>query len=94
MLTSCQSAFSPSPRPPGQITYVFQWSIPNSIPLPPAEILKIWKAIKPFDFDTTHGAFSGTDLRDKDVKSRMLESMKIQVRNEGYEEHEVLTEEL
>lgn len=54
----------------------------------------MWKAIKPFDFDTTHGAFLGVDIRDKELKSRMLESMKIQVRNEGYEEHEMLTEEL
>lgn len=56
--------------------------------------MNIWKAIKPFDFDTTHGAFLGVDIRDKDLKSRMLESMKIQIRNEGYDEHELLVEEV
>ena len=56
--------------------------------------MNIWKATKPFDFDTTHGAFLGMDIRDKDLKSRLLESMKIQIRNEGYEEHELLVEEL
>ena len=44
------------------------------IPLPPPEILKMWQAIKSFDFDTTHGAFVGMDVRDKDLKKRMLES--------------------
>lgn len=68
------------------------WSIPNMIPLPSDEILKIWKAIKPFEFDTTHGAFNGMDVRDKDLKARMLESMKIQVKGEGYAKHEILDE--
>ena len=93
-LTAQKSAYTPHPRPPGQTTFVFQWSIPNSIPLPPSEITKMWKAIRPFDFDTTHGAFSGMDIRDKDLKNRLLESMKIQIRNEGYEKHELLAEEL
>ena len=44
------------------------------IPLPPPEILKMWQAIKSFDFDTTQGAFVGMDVRDKDLKKRMLES--------------------
>ena len=56
--------------------------------------MDMWNAIKPFDFDTTHGAFLGVDIRDKDIKSRLLESMKIQVRNEGYEEHDILVEEV
>ncbi len=60
------------------------------IPLPPSEILKIWQAIEPFDFNTTHGAFPDMDIRDEKLKVRLLESMKIQVRNEGYEEHEIL----
>ena len=60
------------------------------IPLPPSEILKIWRAIEPFEFDTTHGAFLGIDIRHMNVKARVLESMKIQVRNEGYEKHEIL----
>lgn len=62
------------------------------IPLPPEEILQIWKAIKPFDFDTTHGAFNGMDVRDENLNARMLESMKIQVRGEGYARHEILDE--
>lgn len=62
--------------------------------MPPNEINKIWKAIKPYDFDTTHGAFVGMDVRDEKLKGRMLESMKIQVRGEGWEEHTILSEEV
>lgn len=62
------------------------------IPLPPDEILKVWRAIEPYEFDTTHGAFVGMDVRDKNLKKRMLESMKIQVRGEGWERHVILDE--
>lgn len=60
------------------------------IPLPPSEIFKIWRAIEPYEFDTTHGAFGGMDVRDKDLKKRLLESMKIQTRGEGWQQHEIL----
>ena len=60
------------------------------IPLPPDEILKIWKAIEHLEFDTTHGAFVGMDVRDEGLKRRMLESMQIQTRGEGWERHEIL----
>ena len=94
LLTYCRneekSAYTPHPRPPGQTSYAFQWSIPNMIPLPPDEILKIWRAIERFDFDTTHGAFVGMDVRDEGLKRRMLESMQIQTRGEGWERHELL----
>lgn len=89
-----QSAYTPYPRPPGQTSYTFQWSIPNMIPLPPSEILKMWQAIKPWSFNTTHGAFVGMDVRDAALKSRVLESMKIQVKGEGWEKHEILEEKV
>ena len=54
----------------------------------------MWEAIRPYDFDTTHGAFTGMDIRDKELKARLLGSMKIQVRNEGYEKHEILDQEV
>ena len=66
------------------------WSIPNFIPLPPSKIYKMWQVLKKLDFESTHAAFVGTDIRDKNVKGRVLESMKIQARNEGYAEHEIL----
>lgn len=62
------------------------------IPLPPSEIYKMWQALKPFDFESTHGAFVGIDVRDKHVKARVLESMKIQARAEGYADHAILRE--
>ena len=64
------------------------------IPLSPSVIHEMWKTIKPYEFDTTHGAFSGMDLRDKDLKGRVLESMKIQVRAEGWNDHPLLDEKL
>ena len=60
------------------------------IPLPPSEILKIWLAIEPFHFESTHGAFVGMDVRDEGLKKRVLESMQIQTRGEGWERHEIL----
>lgn len=52
----------------------------------------MWQILKTLDFEGTYGAFVGTDVRDKNVKKRVLESMKIQTRNEGYNEHEILNE--
>ena len=63
------------------------------IPLPPDEVMEIWKALRPFDFESTHGAFLEMDVRSSDVKGRILESAKIQIRAEGYREHDLLEEE-
>lgn len=92
-LTGVQSAYTPHPRPPTQTSYSFQWSIPNMIPLTPAEITGIWRAIKPFNFHTTYGAFNGMLVRDRDLKGRLLHSMKAQVRREGWETHELFIEQ-
>ena len=62
------------------------------IPLPPDKILSLWQALKAFEFASTHGAFMGTDVIDMNVKRRVLESAKIQVRAEGYQQHELLDE--
>jgi hypothetical protein len=69
------------------------WSIPNMIPLPPSKIQQIWKAVKPYHFTSTHGVILGMDVRDPQLKKRVLESAKIQIRAEGYTEHELLDEE-
>ena len=68
------------------------WSIPNMIPLPPGELHKMWGVIKQLDFESTHGAFVGTEVRDAKIKARVLESMKIQARGEGYSEHAIFEE--
>ena len=72
------------------------WSIPNMIPLSPLEIERIWQRVEPFEWEETYGAFNGLDImgKGKDVKARMLESMKIQVRNEGHDKHPLLEIEL
>ena len=52
-------------------------------------MLKMWEILKPFDFTATHGVFIGTDVRDAaevKVKGRVLESMKIQTRAQGWSE--------
>ena len=81
------------PRP-GTTSYAFMWSIPNFIPLPPSEMHKMWQVLKGLEFESTHGPFPGTDVRDKNLKATVLESMKIQTRSEGYSQHEILSEEL
>lgn len=68
------------------------WSIPNMVPLPPDAIQGIWDAVKPFDFTETHGLFVGWDIRGEDVKARVLESMKIQVRGQGFAEASIFRE--
>ncbi|KAG8525331.1 uncharacterized protein KY384_008975 [Bacidia gigantensis] len=77
-----------------QTTYSFMWSIPNMIPLPPKSIKQIWDALKDLDFESTHGAFVGMDVRGEvgEVKERLLESMKIQVRGEGWDAEETFAE--
>lgn len=62
------------------------------IPLPPSEIQKAWEAVKDYEFDTTFGAFKGMDVRDKNVKSRVLQSMQIQIKAEGHPHHPLLSE--
>ncbi len=79
-------------RLPGTISFTFMWSIPNMIPLPPSEIQNIWRALKPWAFHETFGAFKGLEIRHKDVMKRVLESMKIQIKAEGHAEHDLLNE--
>lgn len=62
------------------------------IPLPPDVIFKMCLAIRDLAFDTTHGAFVGMDVRDENLKKRVLESMKIQVRIGGWKAHEIFDE--
>ena len=89
---SNKSALYHVDRLPGTTSYAFMWSIPNMIPLPPSKIHGIWRALKPFSFEATYGGFSGQDVRGIDVKQRVLESMKIQVRSQGHEDHEIFKE--
>lgn len=64
------------------------------IPLPPPKIHGIWKAIRPFEFDTTYGAFPGQDVTRPDLKKQVLESMKIFCRVGGHESAAVYEETL
>ncbi|KAL9067204.1 MAG: hypothetical protein Q9157_006880 [Trypethelium eluteriae] len=89
---TAQSGLYHVDRPSGTTSFSFMWSIPNMIPLPPSEMYKMWEGLKPFDFNSTHGAFMGMDIRSGDVKRRVLESMKIQTRGEGHGIHALLDE--
>lgn len=62
------------------------------IPLPPDVIADMWKILKRYEFRSTHGAFVGTDIIADDIKQRVLESMKIEVRGMGYKSHALLEE--
>ncbi|KAH3989539.1 hypothetical protein HBI56_093930 [Parastagonospora nodorum] len=91
---SVPSGFYHKDRLPGTVSYSFQWSYPNLIPLPPAKVHGIWKAIKPFDFDTTFGGFPGQNVTRPDLKKQVLESMKIFLRVGGHEKAAVYEETL
>ena len=60
------------------------------IPLPPHTILELWRAIKPYEFDSVYGAFAQLNLQDPEMKQRLWESIKIQVRGMGWNERELL----
>ncbi|KAI4166516.1 MAG: hypothetical protein LQ343_007981, partial [Gyalolechia ehrenbergii] len=88
------AAYTPHPRPAGQTSFTFQWSIPNMIPLDPDSIFGIWEKIRSYNFHTSYGAFNGMTIRDKALKARILESMKTQIRHMGWKEHELLDEQV
>lgn len=85
-------------RPPGMSSFAFMWSIPNMIPLSADEIARMWEVLKNHEFDSTHGAFVGTELvsggngSKTSVKQRVLESMQIQVKRMGWRDHAFLNE--
>jgi hypothetical protein len=62
---------------PGTVSYSFMWSYPNMIPLSPAKIHGIWKAIKPFEFDATYGGFAGQNVCRQELKMQVLGSMTV-----------------
>lgn len=97
------SATNPVPGKPGVISFNFFWSIPNRIPLHPDDILKIWNLVKDLKFDTCFGAFQGMDVytmpnekarKTGGVKGRLLESCKIYVKAEGWNEHGIFDQAL
>ena len=63
------------------------------IGLHPDAIHTIWKRMKPFDFDTSHGAFLSMNVRDECLKERLLESAKIAVKATGWGDHILMQEE-
>ena len=63
------------------------------IGLHPDAIHTIWKRIKPFEFDTSHGAFMSMNVRDSRLKERLLESAKIAVKAIGWGDHALMKEE-
>lgn len=70
------------------------WAYPNMIPLSPAAVHGIWKAIKPFEFDSTYGGFAGQNLSRPDLKAQVLQSMKLFLRRGGHENAAIFGESL
>ncbi|KAA8899956.1 beta-lactamase-like protein [Sphaerosporella brunnea] len=86
---SAHGPFGDEP-PKGVTSYSFMWSIPNMIPMPPQDVASIVKALEPWEFDSTHGAFNGMDVVRRDVKKRVLESARIALAAMGYRVEEWL----
>lgn len=89
------SATDPVPGRPGKTSFSFFYSIPNRIPLSPAEILYIWRCVQGLEFRTVFGAFEGMDVYTAPnegergtggVKGRLLESCKIFARGAGWKD--------
>ncbi|KAK8017102.1 hypothetical protein PG993_015291 [Apiospora rasikravindrae] len=83
-------------RPRGMNSYAFMWSIPNMIPLPPEELVRMWNILKRHEFRSTHGAFLNTDIAGTEVqmRRRVLDSMQIQIKHMGYGDHAFLKEDV
>ncbi|KAI0845661.1 beta-lactamase-like protein [Daldinia vernicosa] len=81
-------------RPVGLNSYSFMWSIPNMIPLAPDELQRMWSILKKYNFSSTHGAFLKMDIVKTvpEMKRRVLESMQIQIKYMGYDNHVLLKE--
>jgi hypothetical protein len=101
------TAHNPAPfnqRPgDGKNSYAFLWSIPNSLPLSPEEIWRIWKVLKPLEFKVTYGVMAKItnvyELPGEEewggLKRRVLDSAKVSVkRMVGDKGHPVLNETL
>ena len=86
-----QSASNPNGRTPGTNSYVFMYSYPNMLPLPPDTLVSMWQVLNMADFESTHGSFPGRIVRDKNVKARVLESMQIQAMNAGHTDHKIFS---
>ncbi|MCJ1331077.1 hypothetical protein MMC10_007764 [Thelotrema lepadinum] len=93
-LFTVQSAYYHKDRHSGSTSYSFMWSIPNFIPLPPSKIEAIWKAVERWYFTSTYGLMKGMNVHDPNLKRRVLESAKIQIRAEGYSDHPLLREDV
>ncbi|KIW25759.1 uncharacterized protein PV07_08914 [Cladophialophora immunda] len=96
-----QSSHNPDPgKRSDTISYQFLWSIPNFIPLPPEEVLKIWRCLKPLEFKATYGVMAKiTNVFERpgqslSLKARLLQSAKIAVKAMGYADHAIFAEEL
>jgi glyoxylase-like metal-dependent hydrolase (beta-lactamase superfamily II) len=91
---SFYSALNANGRTPGTTSYVFMYSYPNMLPLPPNTLLSMWNVLKTIDFDSSYAPFPSRDVRDTNLKARVLESMQIQARNAGHTEHEIFLTKL
>ncbi|OAL55956.1 hypothetical protein IQ07DRAFT_184575 [Pyrenochaeta sp. DS3sAY3a] len=93
-MMSVPSGFNNAKRLPDTVSYSFMWAYPNMIPLPPNKVHGIWKALKPFEFDSTYGGFPGQYVTRPDLKAQVLESMKIFLRRGGHEKAAIFQETL
>jgi len=50
------------------------------IPLPVKAVDTIWRRLKPFEFDTSHGAFASMTVRDAELKERLRMSCEVVIK--------------
>ncbi|EGN96189.1 hypothetical protein SERLA73DRAFT_112356 [Serpula lacrymans var. lacrymans S7.3] len=70
-------------RQEGTVSFGFLWSYPNMIPLSPAAISHIVKAIQPFSFDIAHGMIPGAEVK-RNAKAKVIESARTIISAMGY----------
>ncbi|KAF1932429.1 uncharacterized protein M421DRAFT_54336 [Didymella exigua CBS 183.55] len=95
-MMSVPSGFFNAAQPaahPLTASFSFMWSYPNMIPLPPAKIHGIWKALRAFEFEETYGGFPGQNVARTGLKWQVLESMKVFLRVGGHERAGIYQEE-
>jgi hypothetical protein len=91
---SVPSGYYHKDRLPDTISFSFMWAYPNMIPLPPREVMGIWRSIKGWEFESTYGGFMGQNVTREDLKAQVLLSAKVFLRRGGHEKAEIYGEEV
>lgn len=56
--------------------------------------MAIWEAVRDLKVESTYGGFAGMDVKDPQLKGRILQSMQTQVQRGGWKQAAILDEKI